>query len=368
MAIGKNGVVARQLRTLFNVGAIRELTDGQLLERFATGSGEAAELAFAVCWSGMGRWCCGSAGACWSTCTTPRMPFRRRSWCWSKRRADSGCKIHWVPGCIRWLTGRRRAPGRPPPVAAGVRRVRRRLCPGRAAPRLMPSWGECSTRKSRGSPSGSGRRWCFATSRGARTIRRRGIWAGQLERSRAGSRGGGNGFVTGSGGRGLAPDIGLLAAAPRFEQAGVSVPSALVDATTSAAVHFAAGGSIVSGSATFLAQGVLRSMCLIPWLKVATAVLVLGTTTLGVDLLVQRGPSRRAGPVPSAREAARVDEVPVYTVEPGNLRLTVVAKGVVEASRSEFVFCRVRGARPSNLSCPRGQESSRVSLWANSTR
>src|SRR4051794_35870395 len=48
MAMGKNAAVVRQLRTLFNVGAIRELTDGQLLERFATGRGESAELAFAV--------------------------------------------------------------------------------------------------------------------------------------------------------------------------------------------------------------------------------------------------------------------------------------------------------------------------------
>ena len=42
------GAVVRQLRTLFNVGTIRELTDGQLLERFATGEGEPAELAFAA--------------------------------------------------------------------------------------------------------------------------------------------------------------------------------------------------------------------------------------------------------------------------------------------------------------------------------
>ena len=35
------------LRTLFDAGAVGDLTDGQLLERFATRSGEAAELAFA---------------------------------------------------------------------------------------------------------------------------------------------------------------------------------------------------------------------------------------------------------------------------------------------------------------------------------
>jgi RNA polymerase sigma-70 factor (ECF subfamily) len=48
VSIVENGTVLRQLRTLFNVGTIRELTDGQLLERFATERSEAAELAFAV--------------------------------------------------------------------------------------------------------------------------------------------------------------------------------------------------------------------------------------------------------------------------------------------------------------------------------
>jgi RNA polymerase sigma factor (sigma-70 family) len=42
----KDGSALRQLNTLFKVGAMRELTDGQLLERFSTGPGEVAELAF----------------------------------------------------------------------------------------------------------------------------------------------------------------------------------------------------------------------------------------------------------------------------------------------------------------------------------
>ncbi len=46
MKTNRHGAVRRQLSTLFNVGAIRELTDGQLLERFSTDEGEAAELAF----------------------------------------------------------------------------------------------------------------------------------------------------------------------------------------------------------------------------------------------------------------------------------------------------------------------------------
>ena len=42
------GRFGQQLRTVFNLGSIGDLTDGQLLERFATRGGEAAELAFAA--------------------------------------------------------------------------------------------------------------------------------------------------------------------------------------------------------------------------------------------------------------------------------------------------------------------------------
>ena len=42
------GTVLRRVGALFNVGTIGDLTDGQLLERFATDAGEAAELAFSA--------------------------------------------------------------------------------------------------------------------------------------------------------------------------------------------------------------------------------------------------------------------------------------------------------------------------------
>ena len=48
MAKRPGGAALRQLDTLFNLGTLREATDGRLLERFATGHGEAAELAFAA--------------------------------------------------------------------------------------------------------------------------------------------------------------------------------------------------------------------------------------------------------------------------------------------------------------------------------
>ena len=48
MPIGSDGAVLRQLRTLFDAGTVVGLTDGQLLERFATRTHEAAEAAFAA--------------------------------------------------------------------------------------------------------------------------------------------------------------------------------------------------------------------------------------------------------------------------------------------------------------------------------
>jgi RNA polymerase sigma factor (sigma-70 family) len=44
----RDGALLRQLRTLYNIGTIGDLTDGQLLERFATDADEVAELAFSA--------------------------------------------------------------------------------------------------------------------------------------------------------------------------------------------------------------------------------------------------------------------------------------------------------------------------------
>ncbi len=44
----RNGAIIGPLRTLYNIGTIGDLTDGQLLERFATDTNEVAELAFAA--------------------------------------------------------------------------------------------------------------------------------------------------------------------------------------------------------------------------------------------------------------------------------------------------------------------------------
>jgi RNA polymerase sigma factor (sigma-70 family) len=48
MARRTDELVVRPIRALFNLGVVGELSDGQLLERFATAGGESAELAFAA--------------------------------------------------------------------------------------------------------------------------------------------------------------------------------------------------------------------------------------------------------------------------------------------------------------------------------
>ena len=86
------GPLLRQLQTLYNIGTIGDLTDGQLLERFATDASEIAELAFAVLverhqvmvWRGASPSC--------ATNTWRRTRCRPRFSSWCARRDRSGCE------------------------------------------------------------------------------------------------------------------------------------------------------------------------------------------------------------------------------------------------------------------------------------
>ena len=341
MAIGKDRAVVQQLRTLFNVGAIRELTDGQLLERFATGQGEAAELAFAVLLERHGpmvlRVCGGVLADAHETQDAFQATFlvlvekARGLWV----RDSLGPWLHQVAfrtaSCARSAAARRRRHEQCAALSARESRVEagdelglvlhaeiERLPDRYRAPLVLCDLeGRSHEQVARhlGWPVGTVK---SRLTRGRQRLRDR------LQR------------------RGLAPDAGLLAAVPGSGGPAASLPAALVDSTTNAAVQWTTVGAIVPGSAARLAQGVLKAMSLIKCVKVASVVLVLGATAAGVDLLAQKVTSG-PGPDPNL-PAARVDEVPVTTVKPGKLRVTVVANGVVEASRSEFVFCKVEGS------------------------
>ena len=187
----RNGAAARQLNALFHLGAAGPLTDGQLLERFATRSGEGAELAFAALVERHGplvlRVC--------------RSVLRDEHAAHDAFQAtflvlvDKGRSL-WVRDSLApWLHAvayRVALCAEAPPLAdGGTSGPWLGLTKGgssKGSPRPANS-GRCSTRRSRPCPSATGCRSCSATSKAARTTRRPGTWAGRSARSRAGKPG-----------------------------------------------------------------------------------------------------------------------------------------------------------------------------------
>ena len=104
--------------------------------------------------------------------------------------------------------------------------------------------------------------------------------------------------------RGLAPDAGALATALVGNGQNALLSPALVDSTTKAVVQYVTLPAIVQGSAASLAQGVLRSMLMIRWLKVASVLLALGATVSGRRLV--RPEWTRRSIRPGRREISRL--------------------------------------------------------------
>ena len=132
MATRKDGAVLRQLNTLFNLGAIRELTDGQLLERFATGRGKAAELAFAgLCVEASRR--NGTARSPAPQLADPhdrQDAFQATFLVLVKKARACGFGTRSVPGSIKWPFARRPAASIGGCPAAQARATSGRACGG----------------------------------------------------------------------------------------------------------------------------------------------------------------------------------------------------------------------------------------------
>ena len=177
MATTKDRALSRQLDTLFNIGAIRELTDGQLLERFARGDGEAAELAFAALVERHGAMVMRVCRAHLADPHDRQDAFQatflvlvekaRGLWV----RDSLGPWLHQVAlrhGLVR--------PGLGDPsetARSNARRRSRRVAIPRRTP-TIPNGPACSTRRSTGCPSATACRSCSATWRAGRARRRRG--------------------------------------------------------------------------------------------------------------------------------------------------------------------------------------------------
>jgi RND family efflux transporter MFP subunit len=341
--MGKDRAVLRELRTLFNVGTVRELTDGQLLERFATGRGEAAELAFAVLVERHGsmvlRVCRGVLADPHDTQDAFQATFlvlirkARRLWV----RESLGPWLHQVAyrtaSCARSAAARRRRHERR--AAAAVVEPRHDELPDdlgrmlheeidrlpqrdRALVILCDLEGRTHEQAARhlGLPIGTVK---------SRLSRSRDRLSERLRR------------------RGLAPDSSLLAAALRPDGLASCLPPALLESTTRVAVQWVAVRSILRGSAATLAQEVLRSMALTGWWKLTSVLLIAGATASGVEFLAQRGKPGFEALAGGNAQAARGDDMPVAEVKTGKLAGRVIERGSVEASRVEPVTCQVEG-------------------------
>jgi HlyD family secretion protein len=342
MAMGKDRAILGPIRTLFSVGATGELTDGQLLERFATNRGEAAELAFAVLVERHGpmvlRVCRGVLADpddredAFQATFLVLVKKARALWV----RDSLGPWLHQVAyrtaSCARSTAARRRRHER---LAALSRQESRpgagdelgrilheeidRLPERFRAPVVLCDLEGCSHEQAArhlGCPIGSVK---SRQARGRERLRDR------LRR------------------RGLAPRGGLLGTALAPDARDVLLPPALVDSTTRAVVRFVTFQTVIRGSAVSLAQGVLRSMSMTQWLKVASVLVVLGATASGIGLLAQ---NQKSGPEPESPrklQAARAADIPVHEVKPEKLKLAIVERGSVESAKNQDAYCMVEG-------------------------
>jgi HlyD family secretion protein len=345
VAFGKDGTALRELRTLFHVGTIRGLTDGQLLERFATDRGEAAELAFAVLVERHGpmvlRVCRGVLVNPHDTQDAFQATFlvlvKKARGLWVH---DSlGPWLHQVAYrtaiCARSAAARRRRHER----AAAALVKEHRAEPGDELARVLLEEIDRLPDRERlpvvlcdldGQTHEQAARhlgWPVGTVK-TRLTRSRERLRDRLAR------------------RGFAPNAGLLAT----ETARTLVPPALVDSTTRAAVSLVSARMIVKGPATTLAREVLRAMSVTHWLKIGSitlaSALTLGATVTGAHLFGQKetaGVEAQAEANPQANQAERDDDTPVSEVKPGPLRFTIAERGSVETSNNVDMFCRVEG-------------------------
>jgi HlyD family secretion protein len=354
VALGKDRVALGELRTLFSVGTVGELTDGQLLERFATDRGEVAERAFAALVERHGpmvlRVCRGVLVDAHDAQDAFQATFlvlvRRARALWV--RDSLGPWLHQVAfrtaACARTKAARRRRHERRAAmpteevraevenrVGAALHEEIERLPERYRAPLVL-----CDLEGSTHEQAARSLGWPVGTvksrlSRGRERLRDR------LAR------------------RGLAPGVGLLAARG-LEAADVLIAPSLVDSTTAAVLQSIIVRTIVRGSAASLARGVLLSMSLARFAKTALLVLVVGATVSGVGLLAQQGtPGDKPRPDGKPKIAQAVD-LPVSVMQRGKLKISMIERGNVESTRTADVHSQVEGVTTIISILPEGKE------------
>ncbi|MFO0950662.1 MAG: efflux RND transporter periplasmic adaptor subunit [Isosphaeraceae bacterium] len=352
----ENRAVAREVRALYVSGVSGDLTDGQLLERFATRRGEASEAAFSVLLARHGP-------MVWRVCrsvlphshdaqdafqATFLVLVRKARGLWV--RDSLGPWLHQV--ALRTAAGARAAT------------ARRRRLEASASERLREGseTAESVDELSRVLHEELGRlpeRYrvpVVLCDLGGRTheqaARHLGLPVGtvksRLARARDRLR---DRMVR----RGFAPGLVVPALAGRSPEWTLS--PAMIEAATASASSCLATGLLDSGSAALLAKGVLQAMSIQRWFKLAAMFLVAGATASGPPLLAQKEGSAEAAKTAPAKEepgqrteavadGTRVSVAPpagmgTHTVGRERLLYTIKERGSLEPSRSEDVYSQV---------------------------
>jgi RNA polymerase sigma factor (sigma-70 family) len=332
--------VTNPFRTLFEVGAVGGMTDGQLLHLFTTRSDEAAaEAAFKALMERHGplvlkvcRDVLGDEHAAEDAFQATFLVLARRAS--SIRKADSVAS--WLFGIARRIATKSRAD-------AARRRARDRIGAEMAArrtdgPDRAESWPELYEELDRlpekyreplvlcyltglTYEQAAGRLQCPVRTVQTRLIRGRERLRGKLIR------------------RGLAPMAAWLAAGVAADAARAAVPAALMEVTARSALSFAAGraAGVASPSALSLAEGALKTM-LLNKLRMAAVALTLGiAATIAVKEMVGAQVPPKPGPGTTAKAAPRSDRAALQG------RWSVTMKDVDGQMRT--MICNIEGDR-----------------------
>lgn len=338
MAGDRRGLLRGPIRALFEAGTVTGLTDGQLLERFATRRGEASELAFAALVERHGpmvlRACRSVLGDHHEAMDAFQATFlvlaRKGGSLWV--RDSLGPWLHRVAlraaGRAKKAAARRRAGERKAVAMVETRNIdaddRDELAAiinqevdrlperYRAAVVLCDLEGRTHEDAARhlGCPVGT---VASRLSRGRDRLRDR------LTR------------------RGLA--TALLTWKAPLEP----LPPELVTATVAAAACFASTQAASQGLAAILALGVLRSMNMTSWLKAASLLLAVTASTSGVVSLAGKGAGDGPGEPADPPQAAQADAGPTVEVKSGGLSLVVDGPGRLEVTQSSDVYSKIEG-------------------------
>ena len=357
MATGQDQRVLRQLGTLLAVGTAGELTDGQLLERFATRVGDAAEQAFATLVERHGpmvlRVCRGvlidpnDVEDAFQATFLVLVQKARSLWV-----SDSlGPWLHQVAlrtaSCARSAAARRQRLERLAAVSVRASHPENQDELGhvlheeinRLPERFRMSVILCDLEGRTHEQAARHLGWPVGTVK-SRLTRARERLRDRLTR------------------RGLSPSAGVI---PLLRPGAMEnlLPGALVQATASAAVRFGACRTLLGGSAAILAQGVLTAMSMTRWWKAASLLLVAGATVSGAGLLAGKGTTAVAARPQDVGKAATTgpgSNLPAVEAKPGRFEAAVIGHGTLEPTRRSNVLSQVEGRVAIKTILPEGTE------------